>query len=349
MRILCRKKFLIEELKKCEGIALADKNISALAGVLIVTYRDFITISATNLDFYYTTRIEAEVIEEGKALMPVGVLLSVIKGLPCDTVEISEIQDRWFEISYENIMYRIGGLEPLDFPCVPSHSGDNLTRVSRDKFIKAAANVLKVRESSNRMSRYVQLVLDGATMQLVTTDSYRRHSSTITCVGGPFTASITKKALALMIKCLGKGDVWLAKVENHIVVKNDTHQILVVISDEGMLSVPSFDRNVLCIDYEDFKNKIIDVSRISSVVRLSVTDRIKISASSPQVGEAWTEIEFQDEYNGQGLDVHINAYYVLDAFANRSCSLYLPNENSRPLCVCGTADVSINNLVMPLR
>jgi DNA polymerase-3 subunit beta len=77
---------------------------------------------------------------------------------------------------------------------------------------------------------------------------------------------------------------------------------------------------------------------------------VRISSSSPEVGEGVDEIDIQ--YKGRDMSIGFNARYIIDALAtvgeNQPFVLELSNETG-PTKIYTEADESAIGIVMPMR
>jgi len=112
---ISREKFL-DALQKVVSIIGSRSTLPVLANVLIEAGKDKITLTTTDLEVRITTEIEAKVEENGKTTLPAKKLLSVIRELPGEELDLNGDENHHISIQCGKSLFKLLGLAPDDFP-----------------------------------------------------------------------------------------------------------------------------------------------------------------------------------------------------------------------------------------
>jgi DNA polymerase-3 subunit beta len=226
----------------------------------------------------------------------------------------------------------------------------------------------------------VELVKDGkkSALRMIATDGHRLAMITRPLEGVDFTSLVAKgaktneaevdhvivprKGLSEVRKALetvGDVPVGVDVINGFLVVESGTWKLVVQLLDSEF---PNYEQ--VLPKAEGVKVAVLSSQLAHALKRVSlvVSDKnkgvrldffnnlVRISSSSPEVGEAQEELEVQ--YKGRELSVGFNARYIIDTLAtigeNQPFIMELTGE-SGPGKMYAEADESAIGIVMPLR
>ena len=93
MRVSCLQQNLSRGLSIVGRAVASRSNLPVLQNVKISTEDNMLVLSATNLDIAITTRIGAQVEEEGEVTIPARLLTDFVNSLPDDRIDIKTETD----------------------------------------------------------------------------------------------------------------------------------------------------------------------------------------------------------------------------------------------------------------
>lgn len=131
----CDVSTLSEAVLNVSHAVMAKSNVSALEGILIETTDNAVRLSGYNLELGITTKIDANVIQEGSAVFSARLFGEIIRKLPDNTVKISVDEKLGASITSGAAMFDIIAISALEYPELPS--------VISEQGLEMEANVLK--------------------------------------------------------------------------------------------------------------------------------------------------------------------------------------------------------------
>ncbi len=176
MNVICNKNILNEAISSVSRAVSSHSNFPILEGILIRADLDgSITFVSNDMEMGIEAKIEARVIKPGQTVLNAKMIGSIIKNLPLDEVYIETNEINFCTIKSGNSKFEIMGLNPNDFPELPS--------VDHDYSIKVKSNSLKemitktifcTSLSENRPVLKGCLVeIEGETIKMIATDGFK--------------------------------------------------------------------------------------------------------------------------------------------------------------------------------
>ncbi|SRR5579883_1044739 len=285
-------------------------------------------LTATDLEITARTICQAKVRTKGAAVVPGVRFLEIVRSAESGEIRCRSLENHSVQITYGRSSFKLVGLAKSDYPKSPSmpepiaklNAGFLADCVTRTSFAV-----------SEEESRYVLngalLKLDPDGLKMVATDGHRlalvERKVQIPHVKGEFSVLIPRKALVLLPR-LGEdaeGDavVEISKDESHLYFALGPRMLasrLLTGQFPNYESVlPKENGKVAQLNSEELEDVIRRVSLLADDrlrgVRFALDkDRLEVSASSPDYGEARESVETR--YGQEALQIGFNAQYLLE-------------------------------------
>ena len=367
MDLSVRKNDLLRELHLFQGIVERKNTIPILANVLLeATGEGNLQLLATDLEVGLRSHCEASITKQGSLTLPAKKIYEIVRALPETEIRITEDSKGAVKLSADSFSSRIQTLPKDDFPKVAEPTAVKQVSLPRDVL---RTMVLKTYfaitgEDTRYFLNGALFILKDDSMSLVATDGHRLALTTTARNGeGEEEARVIlpKKTLLELSRLLseGDGDVKYECGDNHLFFIINSRQL---VSRKIDAEFPAYERVVpsgndrrIEFDRDRLTSAIKRVALLSSdrlrAVKLNIsTDVVKVTSSSPEVGEAVEPLTV--EYKGEPLQICFNAQYVLD-FLNvvdtDSIALKLKDEMSQAVMHPAGAESDYTYVIMPMR
>jgi DNA polymerase III subunit beta len=124
MKITCKQQDLAKGLSVVGHAVSTRTTLPILSHILLATEGDQLRLSATNLDIGITCHIPAQVKEEGMTTVPAKLFTDLITNLPPASIELAlAVETQSLKVSSQRSQATIRGMDPADFPAIPSAEG----------------------------------------------------------------------------------------------------------------------------------------------------------------------------------------------------------------------------------
>ncbi len=100
--------------------------LPVLVNVLLQTEKDYLKISATNLEIGVIKKIPAEVLEEGELTIPAKVFTEIINSLSGERITLESSGDQ-LKIETSHFSGILNGISATEFPTIPLSSEKSIT------------------------------------------------------------------------------------------------------------------------------------------------------------------------------------------------------------------------------
>ena len=131
MRISCLQQNLSRGLAIVGRAVASRSNLPVLQNVKIVTDEGMLVLTATNLDIAITTRIGAQIEEEGELTIPARLLTDFVNSLPDDRIDIVTSEDSSaVSLKCQKFEANINGTSAEDFPPIPEVDEGAIIKIS---------------------------------------------------------------------------------------------------------------------------------------------------------------------------------------------------------------------------
>ena len=363
-------KITIARSELLNSLSIVGKGMSArstlpiLSGILFSASDGSLLMQATDLEISVRNTSPALVENEGQVVLPGKLLTDIVRSLPEAAVTI-ETEGEVALVRCQQSSFTVKILNHADFPKFPE--------VSVDKKVILASGTLTsmVRQVSRAVSRDetratltgVLLVIDGPTVKMVATDSYRlavRELVLEAVAGEDVEVVIPGKALEEVSKLLGENEeISLGVSDNQIVFEFGT-TTFVTRRIEGTFPnykqlIPKETETSATVSAEEFTAAVKRVSLMALhntplKINISVADQtLSLSATTQDVGDASEDLLVKAE--GPDVEIAFNHAFLMDGLSSATAeTLRLEVQSAlKPGVLRTVGDEGFLYLLMPVR
>lgn len=366
MKISATREDLLRELQTVSRVASTRSAIQALSGVQLLASSNGCELQATDMDVGLRVPLAAEVIREGKVVLPARLLLDVVRLLPAEHVTLElRASEQDVELVSGNATFHIRTLRVEDFPPFPEPEPDSAVSLSVEAFVSTA---LKVASSASRDETRPVLtgILVSASdreLRMVATDSYRlsvKETALETPLSCGFEVNVPARALQELARVAGHLE------EEQLRISVRQNQVLfeiggVVLSSRlidgqfpnyRQLLPETFEHELRLAGAEltEVVRRISLLAQKNAPLRLSFKPgELTISAQTPDVGEALESLPVS--FQGDPLEIGFNPEFLragLEAIEEGDVVVKLISP-LRPGLIESGDESRFRYLIMPIR
>lgn len=362
MKIQGEKQTLVEIGQSVLRVVSPRATLPVLGGVRISTTESGAEFAASDLEMFLTSSYDLSVEEPGAAVVPGRLLGEILRSLPGGKVTISG-QDGQVRIEAGRTEFSVKGFPVGDFPQTPEIPGGQPCRVAGGDLAKALSRVIRAAstDEARPVLTGVLWMLDGGSLRLVATDSYRLAVAEVTVKEGPQSAQaiIPGRALAELVRHIPAGDedlveVWLGDSQAAF---RSGKTLLVTRLIEGEFPnwrnlIPEGYDNRLAVKREPFSGAVERVGLVAQMntpVRFHLGAEIQLTATEAGVAEA-IEVFEEGSYDGEDMVIAFNSRFIrdgLEGIDGDEATLEVMDPG-KPALLRGP-DPSYTYLLMPVR
>ncbi|HEY7415699.1 MAG TPA: DNA polymerase III subunit beta [Ktedonobacteraceae bacterium] len=127
MKIICKQQDLNRGLSIVGHAVSSRSTLPILANILLATENGRLKLSATNLEIGINCWVDAEIQEDGSTTIPAKLITDLVNSLPQTSVEIAVGGDTHVaNVKSQRSSAMIKGMDPSEFPLIPSAEGNEL-------------------------------------------------------------------------------------------------------------------------------------------------------------------------------------------------------------------------------
>lgn len=369
MKFQTTKDKLLDELLFINRSLNPKPTIPILNGVMVEANK-LLNIYATDLETSIKTSLEADIIKEGRIVVPIKLLVGILKTFPEAKIEIELLSVKnQLKITCQNATFTINTYSVEDFPQFPEARKKNLFSIDIKKLknlISKSIRSVSIDESRPVLTGILTEV-DNNTITMVSTDSYRLSlvKDKITYSNGVLKAVIPSKVLDSILKTdLFTGIIEINIEENQVsfnISQDDkTTQTTLVISrlisgkfPEYKQLIPSSFKHNLIVN----KEKILEViKRVSSIsqdnipIKLEASSgKINVSMDIKEIGSSSEDLEAN--YTGERIEIAFNPNFLIDGISMMDSKEIIFNieETLKPILIKQDKKEDLLYLLMPVR
>jgi DNA polymerase-3 subunit beta len=367
-------------------LAMAEKKATMpiLANVLLNAENKTFKVTASDLEITAIASCSAAVKKDGSITVSAKVFGDLVRELPDGDVTIKASERNRIEVVAGSSKLKIVGVGAEEYPVPPGLALQTRCKIPAPTLVEMinktlyAVSLDEGRYNMNGVCFELSKERKTTSLRMVATDGHRLAFITRPIEGIEFTGLSTKgsktgesaveqiivprKGLAEVRKALetaGDVSVGVDVSEGFLIVESPSWKLVVRLLDSDFPNyeqvVPSAPGNKITVLSTHLAQALKRVSLVVSDKNKGVrfdffTNLLRISSSSPEVGEAQEEVEVQ--YTGKDFSVGYNARYVIDLLAavseNQPFVMDLSGE-SGPGKFYVESDESCFGVVMPLR
>lgn len=265
----------------------------------------------------------------GRLAVPGHLLVEVLQAIQTSRNELVNVEckEGWkVSITSGDARYSLSGFDPEDFPMVPSPAGRTEFSLEAKKLKEMIRQVVVVTTSGmGGMQTYEEVLVEakGGELTLVATDSVRLAIRSETFKEGQLpdlNFLVSSHALQEAAKTL-KGDDQVSWVvgDDQVLIRSGQTELRARLSDKTFpnfrMILPKSQSRNLVVNTREFSDNLKGVIPLAREIKNKVyidfeTDRLIISSTSPELGEARREMGVTLE--GEPIRLAFNGKYLLD-------------------------------------
>jgi len=351
-----------EDLKKvvsCASRVTSSKSIQPILNNILLSSEDgSLIVSATDLDLSIECKLPAEVTKPGKITLPAKKLDEIVSKVIGEVVKFTIDKNELTKIVSSKSKYKINGVSPDEYPEIlgVDEKEEHIT-VDQVEFLNAVSltSFASSKFDTTSVLSGVNLEVSGGKFELGATDGSRlaRYIGKLskgskvekTTVVIPGRAIAELERLMTVFKD-GNEELSIYFKPGQVIFKNNDFSLSTRLIDSKF---PAYDKlipkdhgSTAVFSRTELNDSLERVSILAnertSVVKLEFkkgTGSVKISADSPDYGNAIDEIEV--EYDGNDLEIAFNYRYMTEALRSlkdEKIKLELEKSLSPVLLLC---------------
>ncbi|MCB0332111.1 MAG: DNA polymerase III subunit beta [Bdellovibrionales bacterium] len=369
MNIIISKSELNRALSMTQSVVERKTTMPILVNVLLSASDNALKISATDLEVTAVVTAGGTVKSTGSTTVNARVLNDIVRELPDGDVCLKLTEGERLQITAHNSHFMMVGISSEEFPSLPGIGLEAKGKINAlalremiDKTIYAVSHD-ETRFNLNGVC-FEMDKSDTSKLRMVATDGHRlaliqRPFPELSFDGG---AIVPTKGLQELRKVLdeeGEKEVGIAVTDGFFVVESARAKLAMRLVDgefpDYKQVIPKEAGTMATLSCDVFTQAIrraaLMVSDKGKCVKLDFSEgKLRLSSSSPELGEASEEIEI--DYPGEPVSVGFNAKYLLD-FANsvaesNTVRMEISGELG-PTRLMEESDDSYFGIIMPMR
>jgi len=329
-----------------------------LQGVLCEVAGGVLRVTGTDTEVTIRTKLEVEVIEEGRTLIPAKLAAEAVRKLPVGAVTVSAA-DGEVEITGNGPRFRLRELTVDDYPSVPGGIGDGGTPVDGDVLTKALTQVgvAASTDEARPMLTGVLFETEQDALRLVATDSYRLAVRDLDGVEGTASTLVPFRALREIGRTIGDPKMSVDLGDREATFSSERGRLTARVIEANFPNyrqlLPDSYPNRLVVAREALLDAVGRASLVAEdhiPVRLSMhSGGVELSVSRQEVGEETEHIE--GEYTGEDMTIAFNTRYLTDGVTAVDTADVVVDtiDPLKPGLIRGAGEDAFRYLLMPVR
>tara|TARA_B100000749_G_scaffold279347_1_gene271922 strand:+ start:2540 stop:3676 length:1137 start_codon:yes stop_codon:yes gene_type:complete len=357
------------------GRAVATRsNLPVLQNVKIATEDSMLVLTATNLDIAITTRIGAQVEEEGEITIPARLLTDFVNSLPDERIDIkTSVEPLSIGLKCQRFEANINGTDAEEFPPIPTVDEGATIKVDPQVLRETIAYVAfaAATEDSRPVLTGIKVEVNGEDFTFAAADGFRLavYDGKLTePLPEPTEFIIPAKTMQEVGRLIGGGDseveFTVTSAGTHALFNIGTVEIVSQLMPGSFPNfrslIPSEHRNRVIVQQSDFMRAVRSASIFardgSGIVRVQIMgdeegSGISISSRAEELGDNQGEIdgEVEGEVDDQSRIAFNNKYLseVLDVLGDGEIAFEITSASS-PGVVRSVSKEGYTHVVMPM-
>jgi DNA polymerase-3 subunit beta len=376
VKVTCEQETLQRALAQVSRAIATKTALPVLSNVLLETMDGSkLKIAATNLEIAIVTEVEAVVEEDGRITVDARLLSEFVNTLPAGNVQLAADRVRWLlTVQSGRDKATINGIDPDDFPVIPSAEGDTLkARIDPQQFREMIGQVefAAATDDSRPVLAGVLTRLEDGTVTMAAADGFRlavRDGELTEAVGARIEVIVPARAYRELARLIGDSADPL-----ELAITPNQSQLLVVIGGTLFLSrliegtfpdyrqiVPREFSTKVELGRDAFQNAVRRSGYFArdnnDVVRLNVNPggsdlepgTVEVSANAVERGNSQSYVDAS--VAGPEVQIAFNARYlndVLSVLKSGQVALGM-NGNNQAGVVRAAGSESYTHVIMPM-
>jgi DNA polymerase-3 subunit beta len=370
MEFITNRDNILKGLSKIQSIVERRNTMPILSNVLIKTDKDFLNISATDLEVSFSGRVPAQIKESGAITVSAKKLYEIIREFPDEDISFKKDENNWFIIKCKNINFKIVGLPADEFPSLPEDTDDiSYSDVNKNvlkEMIEKTIFSISTEESRINLSGVYIEKLEGAEssgINMIATDGHRLaliNKDVDIKMDNP--VIIPRKGVVEIKKILDDTEdenIKLKIAKNNCIINIGTATLFIRLIDETFPNykqvIPSENEYKVTVNSENLLKSLKRISLLSTEkykgVKFKIDkDIMTITSNNSEYGEAKETIDVKTS-SDESLVIGLNAKYIIDVLnvtSEENVVLKLKDEMSQCLIIPEGNEKFIS-VIMPMR
>jgi len=360
---------LMQGLYLTQGIVERRTTIPILANVLLESSAEAVSIAATDQEIGVRRKCDAKVKKKGALTTGARKLYEIVRECPAGPLAIRSLENNWIEVSAGKSRFKIVGLDPKEFPAMPSATLEQdpntltIPAAMLREVIERTLFAVSVDETRMNLSGIYLERPQAGKLRVVATDGHRLSMITRTVEGASAGGGtiIPRKGVIEISKVMETGDEPVSLIlqggvahARRGVVELSMRLVEGEFPDYKQV-VPQKSERHLSVGVEAMLAALRRVSIVSSErtrgIKLQADNgRLEISSINPDLGEASEELAI--DYEGDPFSIGFNAKYLMDVLGILQPSAHVEisfNDEVSPGVLRCEGDTDFLYVVMPMR
>ncbi|WP_346917252.1 DNA polymerase III subunit beta [Clostridium sp.] len=326
MKFLIEKSLLQEAISDVQKAITGKSTLPILQGIYISAKDGLLTLIGSDIEVSIETKIQANIIEEGAVVLDSRIFGEIIRKLPNDIVEITEINSNEVELKCQKSNVQLVYLNPTEYPTLPSIEEDVVLSVSQ----KTLKNMIKstifaiAQDDTRPILTGVLLQVKEDKLNMVALDGFRvaLKSESMACKSNKESV-IPGKTLNEVSKILKDTDdvVQITFTKNHILFNFGNTKVISRLLEGDFIKYESIIPKEHNLKVTVNRNEILGcIERASlmakdgntNLVKFDISEETLVVTSNSQLGKAREEVQII--LQGEGIKIAFNSKYLIDVF-----------------------------------
>src|SRR5919199_3102188 len=363
MKIVCERDELVAKLSIVARAVSTRTAVQILSGILLRAEAGELHLAATDMELSLRSSLEAQVEDEGAAVVPGRLLVDIARLLPESEVVVEHRPEEGsVRITCGPASYRLHTYNAEDFPRLADVEALQTFAVDREPLLETINRVSRSasRDESRPVLTGILARFEAGKLVMAATDSYRLSvkETPLDAVAQELEAIIPARALGELARIAQGGErVELGVHENQVVFSADgvwltTRRIDGQFPNYKQLLPESFEHELTLPRTEllDVVRRIAVMAQRNTPLRLRFAEgEVAISARTQDVGEA--EESLPAPFTGEPLEIGFNAEFLRDGIESvvgETVRMRLISP-LRPCVLQGEGADDFLYLIMPIR
>ena len=329
------KREFVKGLGLMQSVAGRRTTLPILSHILLEWEKDSLCLTGTDLETGIREELPARIHQGGKASVSAKKIFEIVKELPEETIHIKKKENQWITIQCGKSVFNLAGLDPEEFPSLPTYSDESFSQVSTN-LMKEMIEKTVFAASSEESRYHLNGILisqskkgEREILRMVATDGHRlslldRESQMIRGIEKGII--IPKKGVLEIKKIMGDRD----GAEEMKVYFDQTHgffkmgkSLMVIRLIDGEFPeyeqvIPKGNDKKVLMEKGKMYASLRRVStmaseRVEGIKFLVKKNFVELSSYHQDFGDAKEEVEVS--YEGPSLEIGFNARYLMEALS----------------------------------
>ncbi len=309
-------------------IACASKSIdTSLEGILIEATDGKLNLYATNTEIKITTSIEANIMIEGKVLVPAKILNDIIRNFNEGDVTFEALENNNIIISCYNSVFNLTSLDHNTFPNKEFFNSNDFVKIENSvlrKMIKETTFSCGQRDGIAPVLSGVLIECDNELLKMVAIDGFRmamREERLKDSFNNNIRCIVPSKSLNDILKIMStyEEDVYIYITENKFIANIGKTQFISNLIKGTFPDykniIPKESETIVKVNKEDLLKScerasiIIDEGRNNLINMIFEENELTIKSNS-NIGKVVERVNIL--LNGENIDTSFNSRYFID-------------------------------------